>query len=93
MGLPNTEMEDFVESEYAQGFVTEIESDTLPPGLDEAVIRTISERKGEPPWMLEKRLTAYRHWLTMREPNWAEVRHPPIDFQTISYYSSPKKKP
>lgn len=93
MGLPNIEMENFVETEYAQGFVTEIESDTLPPGLDEAVVRTISERKGEPPWMLEKRLTAYRHWLTMREPNWAEVKHPPINFQDISYYSSPKKKP
>ena len=93
MGLPDTEMEALIRSDYAQGFVTEIESDTLPPGLDEDVIRTISERKGEPDWMLEKRLTAYRHWLTLQEPNWAAVRHPPIDFQAISYYSSPKKKP
>ena len=93
MGLPDTEMEALIRSDYAQGFVTEIESDTLPPGLDEDVIRTISARKGEPPWMLEKRLTAYRHWLTLQEPNWAAVRHPPIDFQAISYYSSPKKKP
>ena len=93
MGLPDTEMEALIRSDYAQGFVTEIESDTLPPGLDEDVIRTISARKGEPDWMLEKRLTAYRHWLTLQEPNWAAVRHPPIDFQAISYYSSPKKKP
>jgi len=93
MGLADTEMEALIQSEYAQGFVTQIESDTLPPGLNESVIRSISERKGEPSWMLEKRLTAYRHWLTMQEPNWAAVRHPPIDFQAISYYSSPKKKP
>jgi Fe-S cluster assembly protein SufB len=93
MGLPDTQMQALIESEYTQGFVTQIESDTLPPGLDEQVIRTISERKGEPEWMLERRLTAYRHWLTMNEPDWAAVRHPPIDFQAISYYSSPKKKP
>jgi Fe-S cluster assembly protein SufB len=93
MGLPDTEMEALIHSEYAQGFITNIESDTLPPGLDEDVIRTISERKGEPAWMLEKRLTAYHHWLTIQEPNWAAVRHPAIDFQAISYYSSPKKKP
>jgi Fe-S cluster assembly protein SufB len=93
MGLPDTQMEALIESEYAQGFVTQIESDTLSPGLDEEVVRTISARKGEPEWMLERRLTAYRHWLTMSEPDWAAVRHPPIDFQAISYYSSPKKKP
>jgi Fe-S cluster assembly protein SufB len=86
-------MEALIESEYVQGFVTQIDSDTLPPGLDEEVIRTISARKGEPEWMLDRRLTAYRHWLTMSEPDWASVRHPPIDFQAISYYSSPKKKP
>ncbi|MGD8909456.1 MAG: Fe-S cluster assembly protein SufB, partial [Chromatiales bacterium] len=93
MGLPDTQMEALIESEYVQGFVTQIDSDTLPPGLDEEVIRTISARKGEPEWMLDRRLTAYRHWLTMSEPDWASVRHPPIDFQAISYYSSPKKKP
>jgi Fe-S cluster assembly protein SufB len=93
MGLPDTQMEELIKSDYAQGFVTQIESDTLPPGLDESVVRTISERKGEPEWMLEKRLLAYRHWLTMSAPNWAAIRHPPIDFQAISYYSSPKKKP
>ena len=93
MGLPNAEMDELVGSEYAQGFVTEIESDTLPPGLDEDVIRAISERKREPAWMLERRLAAYRHWLTMQEPNWSSVKHPPIDFQAISYYSSPKQRP
>jgi Fe-S cluster assembly protein SufB len=93
MGLPDMQMEELIKSDYAQGFVTQIESDTLPPGLDESVVRTISERKGEPEWMLEKRLLAYRHWLTMSAPNWAAIRHPPIDFQAISYYSSPKKKP
>jgi Fe-S cluster assembly protein SufB len=93
MGLPHTQMEALIESEYAQGFVTLIESDTLPPGLDETVIRAISAHKGEPEWMLARRLDAYRHWLTLSEPNWAAVRHPPIDFQDISYYSSPKKRP
>ncbi len=93
MGLPDKQVEGLIESDYTQGFVTQIESDTLPPGLDESVVRTISERKGEPDWMRDKRLTAYRHWLTMSEPKWAAVHHPPIDFQAISYYSSPKKKP
>ncbi len=93
MGLPDTQMQRLMESEYVQGFITQIESDTLPPGLDEGVIRAISERKGEPQWMLEKRLAAYRHWLTLSEPDWAAVRHPPIDFQAISYYSSPKARP
>ena len=82
----------WVENEYSQGFVTNIESDTLPPGLDESVIRLISERKGEPEWLLEWRLKAYRHWLGMGEPRWAAIRHPPIDFQAISYYSAPKAK-
>ena len=87
-----TEVEDLVRSEYEHGFVTDIESDTLPPGLDEGVIRAISARKGEPDFMLEARLKAYRHWLTMTEPQWASVEHPPIDYQAISYFSAPKKK-
>ncbi|MCX7868287.1 MAG: Fe-S cluster assembly protein SufB, partial [Limisphaera sp.] len=70
--------------------VTEIESDTLPPGLKEEVIRAISRRKGEPEFMTEHRLKAYRHWLRMQEPRWAFVHYPPIDFQAISYYSAPK---
>jgi len=76
--------------EYAAGFVTDIESDTLPPGLDEDVIRFISAKKGEPEWLLEWRLEAYRGWLEMATPEWAHVHYPPIDYNAISYFSSPK---
>jgi Fe-S cluster assembly protein SufB len=93
MNLANSSVEGLIEGGYAEGFVTLIESDTLPPGLDESVIRTISSRKGEPEWMLERRLQAFHHWLDMQQPNWATVGYPAIDFQGISYYSSPKKKP
>jgi Fe-S cluster assembly protein SufB len=86
------ELEAVVGQDYPQGFVTAIESDTVPPGLNEEVIRTISMKKGEPEWMLERRLKAYTHWLTMVEPDWAGLEHPPIDYQGISYYSAPKKK-
>jgi Fe-S cluster assembly protein SufB len=85
-------IEKLISQEYKQGFVTELETDTLPPGLDENVIRAISSRKGEPEWMLEWRLEAYRHWLTMEEPQWAYVKYPRIDYQAISYYSAPKPK-
>ena len=77
---------------YEHGFITDIESDVVPPGLDEDVVRLISAKKDEPEWMLEWRLKAFRHWLTMAEPNWAKVQHPPLDFQSISYYAAPKKK-
>jgi len=77
---------------YEHGWSTEIESEIVPPGLDEDVVRLISAKKGEPDWMLEWRLKAYRNWLTMPEPNWAKVQHPPIDFQSISFYAAPKKK-
>jgi Fe-S cluster assembly protein SufB len=76
--------------EYEWGFVTDIESDTLPPGLNEDTIRAISARKKEPEWLLQWRLDAYRHWLTMTEPDWQNVKYPPIDYQAISYYSAPK---
>jgi Fe-S cluster assembly protein SufB len=85
-------VKELIDSGYEHGFVTDIESDTVPPGLDEDTIRLISKRKNEPAWMLEVRLTAYRHWLSMDEPDWAHVQHPAIDFQAISYYSAPKKK-
>jgi Fe-S cluster assembly protein SufB len=75
---------------YDAGFITEIEQDTVPPGLDEDVIRFISAKKEEPEWLLEWRLRAYRHWLKMDYPQWANVEHPPIDFQAISYFSAPK---
>ncbi|MBW9273106.1 MAG: Fe-S cluster assembly protein SufB [Candidatus Thiodiazotropha sp. (ex. Lucinisca nassula)] len=91
--MTDSSVENLISTGYAEGFVTRIESDTLPPGLDESVIRAISSRKEEPEWMLEKRLQAYRHWLNMPQPDWAAIRYPAIDFQAISYYSSPKKKP
>jgi Fe-S cluster assembly protein SufB len=81
-----------VSRQYRHGFVTDIDSDTLPPGLDEDVVRFISRKKNEPAFLTEWRLRAYRHWLTMREPKWAHVRYNPIDYQAISYYSAPKAK-
>jgi Fe-S cluster assembly protein SufB len=84
------EVENLIKTEYAAGFHTDIESDTLPPGLSEDVIRFISARKEEPEWMLEWRLKAYRAWLEMEEPTWAHVKYPEIDFQDISYFSAPK---
>lgn len=86
------QIEDFVPNEYSAGFVTDIEADSLPPGLDENVIREISRIKDEPEFMLEWRLQAYRHWLTIETPEWAHVNYPPIDYQAISYYSAPKQK-
>jgi Fe-S cluster assembly protein SufB len=84
-------IEDFANREYEFGFVTDVEQDTLPPGLDENVIRTISAKKDEPEWMLEWRLKAYRHWLTMTEPRWPNVTYDPVDYQSISYFAAPKK--
>src|ERR1700733_2242360 len=85
-------IETFANQEYKWGFVTEIGSDTVPPGLNEDVIRLISKKKNEPAFMLEWRLKAYRHWLTMTEPKWAPFPFPPIAFQEIFYSSAPKKK-
>jgi Fe-S cluster assembly protein SufB len=78
--------------EYQHGFVTEIETDTVPRGLSEEVVRLISEKKKEPRFMLDWRLKAYRHWLTMTEPRWPNVHYPPIDYQNVIYYSAPKPK-
>ena len=83
---------DLIGTGYQHGFVTDIETDTVAPGLSEDTIRLISARKQEPDWLLEARLKAFRHWLTLSEPQWAYVTHPPIDFQAISYYSAPRKK-
>jgi len=88
-----TTIETQVGQPYKYGFVTDIESDVVPPGLSEDVIRLISEKKGEPGWMLEWRLRAYRNWLKLTEPQWANVRYHPIDYQAISYYAAPRKKP
>jgi len=78
---------------YKYGFVTDIESDVVPPGLSEAVIRVISAKKGEPAWMLEWRLRAYAHWLTLKEPHWSNLTYGPIDYQAASYYAAPKQRP
>src|SRR2546429_1658100 len=78
---------------YKYGFVTDIESETVAPGLSEDVIRLISQKKGEPGWMVEWRLKAYRNWQKMPEPHWANVKYGPIDYQAISYYAAPKQRP
>jgi len=85
-------IQDLTEKEYQYGFVTDVEADTLPRGLSEEIVRMISTKKREPEFMLEWRLKAYRHWLTMREPTWQNVHFPPIDYQDIIYYSAPKSK-
>src|SRR2546430_7968948 len=83
-------IEALVNREYAYGFVTDVETDTVPAGLNEEIIRTISAKKNEPEFMLEWRLKAYRRWLTMKEPHWGNVRYPPIDYNSLVYYSAPK---
>lgn len=93
MSNPDLTVEKLASEQYKYGFVTEIETDKLPKGLNEDVIRLISEKKKEPGWMTEWRLKAYRHWLTMKEPHWSNVKYNPIDYQDIIYYSAPKKKP
>jgi len=85
-------LQNLVNQPYRHGFVTEIESDVAPKGLSEDTIRMISAKKSEPQWLLDFRLEAYRHWLTMEEPQWPNVRYPKIDFQAITYYSAPKPK-
>ena len=90
--MDNLELQRHLDTDYRWGFVTDIEQDTLPMGLDEDVVRLISAKKGEPAFMLDWRLKAYRHWLTMTEPKWSSVRYPAIDYQTLHYYSAPKTK-
>lgn len=85
-------VQSLVNQPYKYGFVTDIESEAIPRGLSEDVVRTISAKKNEPEFMLDFRLRAYRHWLTMTEPNWAELGYPAIDYQNIVYYSAPKQK-
>jgi Fe-S cluster assembly protein SufB len=90
MATQFTSIETLANQEYKWGFVTDIEADTVPPGLNEDTIRLISARKNEPEFMLDWRLKAYRQWLKMKEPTWANVHYPPIDYQSIIYYSAPK---
>jgi Fe-S cluster assembly protein SufB len=85
-------LEQYANKEYEWGFVTAVEQDMLPPGLDEDTIRQISAKKEEPEWLTEWRLRAYRHWLTMEEPRWANIHYGPIDYQRISYYAAPRSK-
>ncbi|QBQ53208.1 Fe-S cluster assembly protein SufB [Nitrosococcus wardiae] len=92
MSKSTLQVENLVHREYRAGFITDIEADTIPPGLNEDVIRLLSGKKNEPEFMLEWRLKAYRHWLEMKEPKWAHVHYPPVDYQSIVYYSAPKSK-
>ncbi|MES2563862.1 MAG: Fe-S cluster assembly protein SufB, partial [Pseudomonadota bacterium] len=85
-------LEQLVNKPYEHGFTTDIESDVAPKGLSEDTIRMISAKKLEPEWLLEFRLKAYRHWLTMEEPHWPNVKYPKIDFQDIIYFSAPKPR-
>jgi Fe-S cluster assembly protein SufB len=90
------QIQDLTQQEYKWGFVTSVDEDRLPPGLNEDIIRAIAAKKGEPEFMLEWRLKAYRHWAQLEqkqaEPKWANVKYPPIDYQALSYYSAPKQK-
>ena len=90
MTTTTRQLDELIGREYRHGFVTTLETDTVPRGLNEDVIRMISARKNEPEFMLDWRLKAYRHWLTMTEPKWSNIHHPPIDYLDISYYSAPK---
>src|SRR6185437_5891483 len=85
------DLNSLVNRSYRHGFVTDIEADTVPPGLDEDVVRLISRKKGEPQFLLEWRLRALAHWRKQREPHWAQVRYEPIDYAAISYYSAPRQ--
>ncbi len=92
MATNSDTLSQLVEQKYQHGFVTDIDQELLPPGLDENVVRQISKKKEEPEFMTEWRLKAYRHWVTMTEPKWAHVRYNPIDYQSISYYAAPKNQ-
>ncbi|MBI3251795.1 MAG: Fe-S cluster assembly protein SufB, partial [Candidatus Omnitrophica bacterium] len=89
--MSNKAIQELTRGEYKYGFRTDIEADVIPKGLTEETVRLISKLKNEPAFMLEFRLKAFRHWKTMREPTWANIRHAPIDYQDIIYYSAPKK--
>jgi Fe-S cluster assembly protein SufB len=92
MQTPTETIEQFATQDYKFGFITDVEQDIFPPGLSEDVVRALSAKKEEPEWMLEWRLKAYRHWLDMEEPTWANVHYSPIDYQSIAYYAGPKPK-
>src|SRR5436305_5139028 len=85
-------IEELANREYKYGFFTDVEQEAIPRGLSEDVVRLISAKKGEPDWLLEWRLKAYRVWVTMNEPEWGNVKYGPVDYQNIIYYSAPKKR-
>src|SRR5512138_648416 len=93
MSTSTNTIEQLANREYKYGFETRVETDEIPKGLNEDVIRLISKKKNEPEWLLEWRLKAYRLWLTMKEPTWQNVHYDPIDYQDIVYYSAPKNRP
>src|SRR5207249_506482 len=92
MAATTETLEQLAQQEYKWGFVTDIEADTLPPGLNEDTVRFISAKKQEPEWLLEWRLNAFRKWQTMTEPHWPNVKYDPIDYQSSIYFSAPKQK-
>ena len=92
MSTATEQIKELTNTDYKYGFVTDVEQDIAPKGLNEDIVRLISSKKGEPEWLLEWRLQAYRKWLTMTEPTWANVHYPAIDYQKITYYSAPKKR-
>src|ERR687887_1793158 len=92
MSTSTETIEQLATREYKYGFYTDIETETVPKGLSEDIVRLISQKKNEPEWLLEWRLKAYRLWLTMKEPTWQNVKYDPINYQDIVYYSAPKKK-
>jgi len=92
MSTSAQQIENLIGQEYKQGFVTDLETESFAPGLNEEVVRKLSAIKKEPSFMLEYRLKALQHWMTMKSPEWAFVKFEPIDYQSISYYSAPKKR-
>src|SRR3989344_5734392 len=89
----NVQSQDFSATDYKYGFVTPVESEVFPKGLNEEIVRAISAKKGEPPFLLSFRLKALKKWQEMEEPSWAHVKYPPINYQSFSYYAEPKSKP
>ena len=92
MSTATETIEGLVKKEYKYGFYTDVDADSAPPGLDEDIVRLISAKKHEPKFMLDWRLKAYRHWLTMKEPTWPHVHYPPIDYQKSVYYSAEEER-
>ena len=92
MATATRTLEEWAGREYKYGFVTDIEADSAPPGLNEDIIRLISAKKNEPDWLLEFRLKSYRRWVASKEPTWQNVHYPPIDYQSYVYYSAPKRR-